>query len=91
MADLLDALLEAQTFLNVAFLALASALAWRFLRTGELPLLPTMNKPAAEHADAHAHWEVQVRRRNPASVTVTSRRTAALDGRLLAAASAWRQ
>jgi hypothetical protein len=29
--------------------------------------------------------------RNPARVTVTSRRTAALDGRLLAAVSAWRQ
>ena|SRR5215207_7850858 len=29
--------------------------------------------------------------RNPASVTVTSRRTAASDGRLLAAARAWRQ
>jgi alkanesulfonate monooxygenase SsuD/methylene tetrahydromethanopterin reductase-like flavin-dependent oxidoreductase (luciferase family) len=29
--------------------------------------------------------------RNPASVTVTSRRTAALDGRLPAAARAWRQ
>jgi alkanesulfonate monooxygenase SsuD/methylene tetrahydromethanopterin reductase-like flavin-dependent oxidoreductase (luciferase family) len=29
--------------------------------------------------------------RNPASVTVTSRRTAALEGRLPAAARAWRQ
>jgi hypothetical protein len=29
--------------------------------------------------------------RNPARVTVTSRRTAALDGRLLAAVRAWRQ
>ena len=29
--------------------------------------------------------------RNPARVTVTSRRTAALDGRLPAAARAWRQ
>jgi hypothetical protein len=29
--------------------------------------------------------------RNPASITVTSRRTAALDGRLLAAVRVWRQ
>jgi hypothetical protein len=33
----------------------------------------------------------QARGRNPARVTVTRRRTAALDGRLLAAVSAWRQ
>ena len=38
------------TFLNIAFLALAAVLVWRFLRTGGLPMLRMMNRPAAEHA-----------------------------------------
>ncbi|HEV2712666.1 MAG TPA: permease [Gaiellaceae bacterium] len=43
------------TFLNLAFLVLAAVLVWRFVRTGGLPMLRTMNKPAAEHAGAHVH------------------------------------
>ena len=39
----------------------------------------------------HRNESDQARGRNPARVTVTSRRTAALDGRLLAAVRAWRQ
>jgi len=47
------------TFLNIAFLCLAALLVWRFVRTGGLPMLRTMNEPAGEdghdHAHAHAH------------------------------------
>jgi uncharacterized membrane protein YraQ (UPF0718 family) len=43
------------TILNIVFLALAALLLWRFLRTGGLPMLGMMNKPAAEHAHAHSH------------------------------------
>ena len=39
----------------------------------------------------HRNESDQARGCNPARVTVTSRRTAALDGRLLAAVRAWRQ
>jgi hypothetical protein len=42
-----------KTFLNIAFLALAAVLVWRFLRTGGLPMLRAMNKPA--EARGHAH------------------------------------
>jgi uncharacterized membrane protein YraQ (UPF0718 family) len=42
-----------KTFLNVAFLALAAALVWRFLRTGGVPMLRTMNHPAGQHGHAH--------------------------------------
>jgi uncharacterized membrane protein YraQ (UPF0718 family) len=42
-----------KTFLNIAFLALAAILGWRFLRTGDLPMLRAMNKPA--EARGHAH------------------------------------
>jgi uncharacterized protein len=39
------------TWLNIAFLVLAGALGWRFLRTGGPEMLRMMNKPAhAEHA-----------------------------------------
>jgi hypothetical protein len=38
------------TVLNIAFLALAAVLVWRFVRTGGLPMLRAMNKPAMEHA-----------------------------------------
>jgi uncharacterized protein len=41
------------TFLNIAFLVLAAALLWRFLRTGGPAMLRTMNRPA--DGDAHAH------------------------------------
>jgi uncharacterized protein len=42
------------TVLNILFLGLAAALVWRFLRTGGLPMLRTMNKPEQSHG-AHAH------------------------------------
>ena len=42
-----------KTFLNIAFPVLAAVLVWRFVRTGGLPTLQTMNKPAAEHTHAH--------------------------------------
>jgi uncharacterized membrane protein YraQ (UPF0718 family) len=35
------------TVLNIIFLAIAAALVWRFLRTGGLPMLRTMNEPPA--------------------------------------------
>jgi uncharacterized membrane protein YraQ (UPF0718 family) len=41
------------TILNIVFLALAAVLVWRFLRTGGLPMLRMMNRPAAEHGHAH--------------------------------------
>jgi uncharacterized membrane protein YraQ (UPF0718 family) len=42
------------TLLNVAFLALAAVLVWRFVRTGGLPMLKEMNKPAVA-ARGHVH------------------------------------
>ena len=38
------------TALNIAFLALAALLVWRFLRTGGPEMLRMMNRPAEEHA-----------------------------------------
>jgi uncharacterized protein len=37
--------LDYTTVLNIAFLALAAVLVWRFLRSGGLPMLRAMNKP----------------------------------------------
>jgi len=42
-----------KTFLNIAFLALAAVLVWRFLRTRGLPMLRTMNRPVEAHGHAH--------------------------------------
>ncbi len=42
-----------KTYLNIALLALAAVLVWRFLRTVGMPMLRTMNKPA--EAQAHHH------------------------------------
>jgi uncharacterized protein len=41
------------TVLNIAFLALAAVLVWRFVRTAGLPMLKAMNKPADAHGHAH--------------------------------------
>jgi hypothetical protein len=42
------------TFLNIAFLALAAVLVWRFLRTGGPGMLRMMNAPPpTEHERAH--------------------------------------
>lgn len=38
------------TVLNIAFLLLAPALAWRFVRTGGIPMLRMMGRPMAEHS-----------------------------------------
>ena len=38
------------TWLNIAFMALAAALVWRFLRTGGPAMLRMMNRPPAKHA-----------------------------------------
>src|ERR687888_1883093 len=43
------------TVLNLVFLVLAGALAWRFVRTGGLPMLRLMNEPIEGHAHHHAH------------------------------------
>jgi uncharacterized protein len=46
------------TVLNILFVALAVVLAWRFVRTGGLPMLRRMNKPKPSHAAAaraHSH------------------------------------
>jgi hypothetical protein len=44
------------TVLNILFLCLAAVLVARFLQSGGLPMLRTMNKPAPEHGHgAHAH------------------------------------
>jgi uncharacterized protein len=44
------------TWLNLAFLVLAGLLVWRFLKTGGLPMLRMMNRPADHgHAYHHAH------------------------------------
>jgi hypothetical protein len=45
--------LDYTTVLNVAFLALAAVLVWRFVRTGGLPMLRTMNKPMLMPMSAH--------------------------------------
>jgi uncharacterized protein len=42
-----------KTFLNLTFLGLAAVLVWRFLRTGGIPMLRAMNKPAEAHGHAH--------------------------------------
>ncbi len=43
------------TVLNIVFLGLAAVLVWRFVRTGGLPMLRTMNKPPASTHTAPAH------------------------------------
>jgi uncharacterized membrane protein YraQ (UPF0718 family) len=43
------------TWLNVAFLALAGLLVWRFLRTGGLGMLRMMNRPAETGHAHHTH------------------------------------
>ncbi|MCW3029785.1 MAG: hypothetical protein JWN81_2996 [Solirubrobacterales bacterium] len=44
------------TVLNIIFLAIAGVLVWRFVRTGGLPMLRTMNKPLEPPPhEAHAH------------------------------------
>lgn len=56
-------------------------------------LSQTAQKDLAEDAygfQLRRHQNESVRGRNPARVTVTSRRTAAVDGMLLAALRAWR-
>jgi hypothetical protein len=45
------------TWLNIAFLLLATALLWRFLSTGGPAMLRRMNKPAQHHAHAGNHHE----------------------------------
>ena len=42
-----------KTYLNIAFLALAAVLVWRFFRTGGLPTLRAMSKPPEAHGHAH--------------------------------------
>jgi uncharacterized membrane protein YraQ (UPF0718 family) len=43
------------TILNIAFLALAALLVWRFIATGGLPMLKMMNGPPSQPEHAHAH------------------------------------
>jgi uncharacterized membrane protein YraQ (UPF0718 family) len=46
------------TVLNIIFSAIAAVLVWRFIRTGGVPMLRTMNKPLdppPREAHAHAH------------------------------------
>jgi uncharacterized membrane protein YraQ (UPF0718 family) len=43
------------TILNIAFLALAALLVWRFLATGGLPMLKMMNTPPGRSEHAHDH------------------------------------
>ncbi len=44
------------TWLNIAFLLLAAAMIWRFLSTGGIHMLRTMNGPAhGRQMDRHAH------------------------------------
>jgi len=43
------------TILNIAFLALAALLAWRFVATGGLPMLKMMNTPPVRSGHAHTH------------------------------------
>jgi uncharacterized protein len=43
------------TILNIAFLALAAVLVWRFVATGGLPMLKMMNTPIRQSDHAHDH------------------------------------
>ena len=43
------------TILNIAFLALAAVLVWRFVATGGLPMLKMMNAPPSRSEPAHDH------------------------------------
>ncbi len=43
------------TILNIAFLALAALLVWRFIATGGLPMLKMMNAPPSGSRHAHVH------------------------------------
>ncbi len=43
------------TVLDIVFLCLAAVLLWRFVRTGGLPMLRTMNRPADQQSHRHAH------------------------------------
>ena len=43
------------TILNIAFLALAALLVWRFVATGGLPMLKMMNTPLSQSEHAHGH------------------------------------
>jgi len=43
------------TWLNIAFLAVAAALVWRFLKTGGPEMLRMMNAPPREHQTSHSH------------------------------------
>jgi hypothetical protein len=43
------------TWLNIAFLALAGLLVWRFLRTGGPEMLRMMNRPAPAGRTHHVH------------------------------------
>jgi uncharacterized protein len=43
------------TILNIAFLALAAVLLWRFVATGGLPMLKMMNGPPTRPEHAHNH------------------------------------
>jgi uncharacterized protein len=45
------------TILNIAFLALAALLVWRFLATGGLPMLKIMNTPISQSEHAHDHGQ----------------------------------
>jgi uncharacterized membrane protein YraQ (UPF0718 family) len=45
--------LDYTTVLNIAFLALAAVLVWRFLQTDGMPMLRAMNAPAEAHATHH--------------------------------------
>ena len=42
------------SWLNIAFLALAAALVWRFLRTSGPEMLRMMNRPMEAHHGLHA-------------------------------------
>jgi hypothetical protein len=44
------------TWLNIAFLLLAAILVWRFVKTGGMPMLRMMNRPArGDEAHRHVH------------------------------------
>jgi hypothetical protein len=43
------------TWFNIVFLALATMLVWRFLRTGGVEMLQMMNRPAESSHAHHAH------------------------------------
>ena len=42
--------LDYTTWLNIAFLALAAYLVWRFVRSGGVPMLKMMNRPEGMQA-----------------------------------------